>query len=321
MIQPNKWEPPDEEAAIRFKQAGNQPPQGSADIQAYNLAKSQGFSGTFMDFLGQKTIQGQRPPGLGNPVEITIERKFLDSTYNTDPVKRAIAMKWLDTPEGRSALSKTSSEITSPSYTFPVTSAGIVPAISRGPGAGTMGQPTGYRKLLSDAQLSKVGEINTVLKNIEKTKELYGYGTGIEHQEWVGPIAGRKGGLEAKFTGTASPEQVKFYAYVKDMQDALLRARSGAQINEQEYKRLVAFLPEPNLPSTTFKAKLERFQEATQILLDEKLATFEKGGYGMGGISKPTEDLKVRAISELNKRGKVVNEQSIKKAMELLGGN
>jgi hypothetical protein len=224
-------------------------------------------------------------PSAGNAVDLAIKRKF-GSDYLKDPMKGLEADKWLATPEGIGAVRSARDDLTPPAYSFQATSEGIVPGITRGAGAGTLGEPTKYRKPLSDAQLTKVGELNAVLANIEKTKVLYGYGTATEHEEWVGPLAGRKGGVESKFLGTASPDQVKFYAYVKDMQDALLRARSGAQINEQEYARLVAFLPEPNLPPVTFKAKLERFQEATQTVMDERLAAFEQGGLGVGGLKQ-----------------------------------
>ncbi len=223
-------------------------------------------------------------PSAGNAVDLAIKRKF-GSDFLQDSEKSKTADLWLDSLEGREAVKQARDDLTPPAITFLQTSEGFVPVQTRGEGAGTIGKPTELRKPVSDAQLAKVGELNAILENIDRTKELYRYGTGKEHTEWVGPIGGRAGGIEAKYFGTASSDQVKFYAYVKDMQDALLRARSGAQINEQEYKRLVAFLPEPNLPPVTFKAKLERFEEATQILMDEKLKAFEKGGFGVKGLS------------------------------------
>lgn len=237
---------------------------------------------------GKQRLQVPKvPPSAGNAVDLAIKRKF-GSEYLSNPQFAVIADKWLATPEGIAAVKQAAIEMTPPTYNFQVTSEGIVPGISRGPGAGTLGQPTGFKKPISAEQLAKVGDLNAVLQNIEQTKALYGYGTPTEHQEWVGPAAGRLGGFQAKYLGTASPEQVKFYAYIKDMMDALLRARSGAQINEQEYKRLVAFLPDPNLPPTTFKAKLDRFQEATQIVMNQKLTAFEQGGFGVGGLKSPT---------------------------------
>ncbi len=241
------------------------------------------------DFYPDK--EPKTPPSAGNAVDLAIKRKF-GTDYLSDPTKSKEADKWLATEEGRSAVIQARDDLTPPAVTYLPTSEGFVPAVTRGPGVGTTGKPTELRKPLSDAQLAKVGELNAVLKNIDKTKELYGYGTGKEHEEWVGPIAGRKGGLESKYTGTASPEQVKFYSYVKDMQDALLRARSGAQINEQEYSRLVNFLPDPNLPPKTFKAKLERFQEATQIVMDEKLKAYQQGGFGVENLKSPGTDFR-----------------------------
>ena len=224
------------------------------------------------------------PPSAGNAVDLAIKRKF-GTEYLSDPKKVGEADRWLGTKEGIKAVQDARDDLTPPSYIFPATAEGIVPALSRGKGAGTVGEPTRLKSKLSAEQLGKVGELNAILQNINKTKELYGYGTGKEHIEWVGVIGGRKGGIKSKYLGTASGDQVKFYAYVKDMQDALLRARSGAQINEQEYARLVNFLPDPNLPSTTFKARLDRFEEATKILLNEKLSAFGQG-YGTSGLGE-----------------------------------
>lgn len=255
LLTPTAWHPQSMEEAIQFEQA-------------------------------KAGLKPNKPVSMGNAAEAAMNEEF--PNYMNDPKTLANAQAWLGTEKGKQKVAEWATRLTPPSFTFPVTDQGIVTAQTRGPGAGRVIGPTGYGKPLTDAQLSKVGELNAVLSNIGKTKELYAYGTGNEHAEWVGPIAGRKGGLEAKYTGTATPDQVKFYAYVKDMQDALLRARSGAQINEQEYKRLVNFLPDPNLPAITFKAKLDRFEEATRIVMEEKLSAFEKGGYGIGGLGGST---------------------------------
>jgi len=103
-----------------------------------------------------------------------------------------------------------------------------------------------------------------------------------------GPSIGRYGTIQEKFLGTATPEQVKFYAYVNDMQDALLRARSGAQINEQEYSRLKGFLPEVNVPWTTFKARLDRFDAELTNTIESKKKALKEGGYGKGATVSPT---------------------------------
>jgi len=160
------------------------------------------------------------------------------------------------------------------------TSEGLVPFISRGAGVGTVGTPTGLGKPIPEGSVKEIGGLETVLENINKIKRLYGYDTPKEHKDWVGPVSGRYGSIQERFLGSATPDQSKFYAYVRDNQDALLRARSGAQINEQEYNRLVNFLPDPNLPAPTFKARLERFEDETRIILSKKRSALAEGGYG-----------------------------------------
>ncbi len=256
---------------------------------------------------------GGKVPSSGNAVDSAIRTKFGTGAL-TDPKLAEQADKWLSTSEGKAEVEKWAKTLTPPAITFIQTNEGLVPVTTRGPGMGTVGEPTGLKKPLTDAQTAKVGELNAVLKNIDKTKELYGYGTNNEHREWVGPVAGRTGEIGAKYLGTATPDQVKFYAYVKDMQDALLRARSGAQINEQEYKRLVNFLPDPNLPPTTFKAKLERFQEATEIVMEEKLAAFEQAGYGTGKL-KGKNKSDTRQVSPISKKAWVEKAKAANKGM------
>jgi hypothetical protein len=131
-----------------------------------------------------------------------------------------------------------------------------------------------------------------LLNDIGKVKTLYEWGTPQKRADWVGPVAGRMGELREKYTGGASTDQVTFYSYVRDMKDALLRARSGAQINEQEYKRLVGFLPDEKINSKSFEARLQRFEDELNNILKTKKEVFKAGGYGSstlngGGQTRP----------------------------------
>jgi hypothetical protein len=47
----------------------------------------------------------------------------------------------------------------------------------------------------------------------------------------------------------------------------LLRARSGAQINEQEYQRLTKIVPNPNSPDARFLSDLRNFREEVRGVL------------------------------------------------------
>ena len=133
-------------------------------------------------------------------------------------------------------------------------------------------QPTGKGKALPASELKTGREFNTLKDTIGRIHENYS-------DDYVGPIAGRYGQLQEKWVDI--PEKQAFmYADVRDLQDSLLRARSGAQINEQEYKRLVNFLPDPKLPPSQFKVRLRRFEVELESMLKNRAEELRKGGYG-----------------------------------------
>jgi hypothetical protein len=211
----------------------------------------------------------------------------LGSAYDTPEGKKQFA-DYMATTQGMKEAAayrtKYATETATPFNVFTQTAEGIVPGNAR---TGTLGEPTGLGKPIPAGEAAKMGDLGTLLTNISEVKKLYKYGTDKENSKWVGPLSGRVGALEEKYTGTASDNQVKFYSFVRDMKDALLRARSGAQINEQEYKRLVTFLPDENLPSSSFKARLDRFEQEVNIILSHKKAALKEGGYGKNFNQNP----------------------------------
>jgi hypothetical protein len=85
-------------------------------------------------------------------------------------------------------------------------------------------------------------------------------------------------GTLRKYLGKAAPEEVQFRSALLDMSDLLLRARSGAQINEQEYQRLKALLPDLYDEPNTFIPALRRFTTEAGKQLDD---TLKLGGSSM----------------------------------------
>lgn len=207
----------------------------------------------------------------------------MGAKYHTNQGQKEFA-DYLATPQGQQEAISFQSEYakrnTVPGVTYLQTSEGIVPMPNKGPNVPPLGKPTGFGKPLPAAAAEKLGGLEALKNNIASVKELYGWGTPAKKAGWVGPVAGRIGAIEEKYTGTASDEQVRFYAYVRDMKDALLRARSGAQINEQEYKRLVAFLPDETSPSSTFEARLQRFDDELTNIITTKTKALSEGGFG-----------------------------------------
>lgn len=80
-------------------------------------------------------------------------------------------------------------------------------------------------------------------------------------QEKYDLVPGAYAGNFRLFLGIAHPEEVQFRRAVRDIADMLLRARSGAQINEQEYQRLKAALFQETDEPGTFVPSLARFQQ------------------------------------------------------------
>ena len=71
---------------------------------------------------------------------------------------------------------------------------------------------------------------------------------------------------------------VGLFAVLQSLQDRELRARSGAQINEQEMKRLVRFLPDPNRSAAVNVQRLAQFEREIDMMISSAIG---------GGTKKP----------------------------------
>jgi len=123
-------------------------------------------------------------------------------------------------------------------------------------------------------ELSDLDVLKTDAKIIE---ELY-------DKENVGMIQG-SGWLNTAKSTTGigvNSDNIKFRQLIDDCSDRLLRARSGAQINEHEYKRLRKLLPDPSMSEKDFKARLKGFQEEL-----DRVISIEKQGLSSVGLKIP----------------------------------
>lgn len=95
--------------------------------------------------------------------------------------------------------------------------------------------------------------------------------------EFLGPIRGRDITFSARrqvgsmVGAPLSPQETTFRQALGNMSDQLLRARSGAQINEQEFARLAAILPKATDEPGVFKAAIDRFKRELAVIRAERM--------------------------------------------------
>lgn len=81
-------------------------------------------------------------------------------------------------------------------------------------------------------------------------------------------------------------QEVTFRNALKDASDQLLRARSGAAINEAEYQRMIEILPKATDEPQVFMAALQRFENQLRALIKDK-TELGKTPRGKVGTDKP----------------------------------
>lgn len=85
------------------------------------------------------------------------------------------------------------------------------------------------------------------------------------HRDSIGRFSGTLAAIQRQTVG-ADPEVNDLFRLSDNLADQLLRARSGAQINEQEYSRLRSLVPNPRLPESKFFSDLKAFTFELQRL-------------------------------------------------------
>ncbi len=147
------------------------------------------------------------------------------------------------------------------------------------------------------------GEIKNETKPVEPStaKELGGLETllnktvgdikaNYDNGAYLGPIKGDESAysFRRRFGTTigqpVTDREAVFRSALSDASDQLLRARSGAQINEQEFKRLKDMLPKATDEPQVFQANLKRFEGQVQATMTsrKKFGTMTRGELGQG---------------------------------------
>jgi len=137
---------------------------------------------------------------------------------------------------------------------------------------------TGPReKQVNDQTVIQSGDFNTLATQIDKVRKSV-------KPEYVGPVQGRTGELaqtvDLPSIGLgANKERSDFLSNVNSIRNQLIYLRSGKQINESEYERLIKELPDETRSYVDFQAKLDNFQNVFNEIAQNRRKAFEEGGY------------------------------------------
>lgn len=119
------------------------------------------------------------------------------------------------------------------------------------------------------------------------------------NKNFIGPAASRISEKAQLLDAVATEDQAIFSSTINSIRNQMIYLRSGKQINEKEYERLIKELPDEHKSVTDFKAKLKTFNRVFADTMSNRLNSFEKAGYIV------PEDLK--EITVIPKETKIVD--------------
>lgn len=140
------------------------------------------------------------------------------------------------------------------------------------------------KKTLPAEQSTQLADFDTLSQQLERVK-------ATKKPEFTGPLDARTGQLaqtvDLPSVGLgANKERSDFYSNVNSIRNQLLYLRSGKQINEKEYERLLSELPDEKRSDVDFDAKLANFETVFNEIKNNRrnaLAT----GYNVPGNATP----------------------------------
>lgn len=121
--------------------------------------------------------------------------------------------------------------------------------------------------------------------------------------DFLGPIKGTGAAFEVRrrvgsyIDSPLGSREVIFRESLADAADMLLRARSGAQINEDEYKRLSGMLPKATDEEKVFKAGLLRFDNELAKTIESRIQLGTTPRNQLGSSASKSEPLRNKSKS------------------------
>jgi hypothetical protein len=133
------------------------------------------------------------------------------------------------------------------------------------------------------------GQLNEMLR-LAPTVQLPQIAGGLA--PWVNSIiqTGRVGPIPIPpaIAGSLSDDQNRFLAMLQDYADQVLRLRSGAQINEQEFKRMLGFLASPDVTPQVIVQRLQLQQDFLKGKRSALEGALRGGGYRVPPAAVPS---------------------------------
>lgn len=133
-------------------------------------------------------------------------------------------------------------------------------------------------------QMTEIGNLQDFTNQLDRIEEMF-------DGSYVGPIQGRVGAAKEATGIDTDTNESRFRQVTKDIGDTLLRLRSGAQINEQEYQRLLKVVPHANLPEDVFMARLKELRRAINQKMETRQGNLKDVGSKVPGKSKKSDPL------------------------------
>lgn len=124
----------------------------------------------------------------------------------------------------------------------------------------------------SAGEREKTASFSVLRDQLKRIKEAY-------QPRYVGLVSGQMG----RVTQWTDENEAAFRQIVLDVKDSLLRARSGAQINEQEYARLAKLVPDFTDSEPQFAGKMKSFEATFEAIARERERAQKGGGVYLRG--------------------------------------
>lgn len=208
---------------------------------------------------------------------LSVEKQF-EEAHKATEVQRAQAKKTALLPlEVEEARQKALAE--EPSRLRIAAATGAIGAEKQAAGQIRAAEIARTEKPLEGPMAEKVSILQTVRAMTRDMAALYS-------PDFVGPVTGRLGAVR-EITGAISDQEVEFRRVIEDVKDSLLRARSGAQINESEYARLTRLVPLYTNQPNVFQARLNGFNRALEQAISERLKVETTGRAALPGRTAP----------------------------------